>query len=50
MTKTPDQLQHDHVIRVTLENAAQRIELEQGNGTYMRAWIRAAMMIRAMKP
>jgi hypothetical protein len=50
MTKTPDQLQHDHIVRVTLEAAAQRLQQENCCGVYMAALKRGAKMIRAMKP
>jgi hypothetical protein len=50
MTKTPDQLQYEHVVRTTLEAAAERLLRERCCSPYMAALARGAKMIRAMKP
>jgi hypothetical protein len=48
--KTPEQLARDHLVRITLERAALRIERQAGNDVYIRAWKAAAKIIREMKP
>lgn len=50
LDKTKEQLERDHLVRVTLEAAAKRIEKLAGSSNYSRAWKRAAIVVREMKP
>lgn len=48
--KSAEQLVREDIERQTLEAAAARIEKQHGNPVYMKAWQRAASILRAMKP
>lgn len=48
--KTMEQLAREEIQRQTLEAAAQRVEMQNGNSVYQAAWRRAAKIIRALKP
>lgn len=43
-------IERDDIARQALEAAARRVESQQGNQLYMRAWQIAARIIRASKP
>jgi hypothetical protein len=48
--KTPERLQLEDAVRQALEKAARRIEQEVAGDAYMRAFTKAARLIREMKP
>jgi hypothetical protein len=48
--KTPEKLHEEEMVRQTLEAVAQRLLRENCNATYRQAMVRAAKIIRSMKP
>lgn len=48
--KTGDQLARESIERQALEAAAKRIEQQAGNTLYLKAWKRAAQIVRSLKP
>jgi hypothetical protein len=48
--KTKDQLMAEAIARHTLEQAALKLEAMAGADAYVRAWQKAARVLREMKP